>query len=63
MNDPIPAKGLPFMKRNFPDAPVTETEGGHFLQEEVPVEIAAALLRVMDQIQLSNNGDTNGSRD
>jgi haloalkane dehalogenase len=41
------------MKENFPDAPVTETAGGHFLQEEVPVEIAAALLRVMDQIQLS----------
>lgn len=41
------------MKQNFPDAPVTETAGGHFLQEEVPVEIAAALLRIMDQIQLS----------
>jgi haloalkane dehalogenase len=52
MNDPILAKGLPLMKQNFPDAPVTETQGGHFLQEEVPVEIAAALLRVMDQIQL-----------
>jgi len=54
MNDPILAKGLPLMKRNFPDAPVTETEGGHFLQEEVPVEIAAALLRVMDQLRMSN---------
>ena len=41
------------MKQNFPNAPVTETEGGHFLQEEVPVVIAAALLRVMDQIQMS----------
>jgi haloalkane dehalogenase len=61
MNDPILAKGLPFMKQNFPDAPVTETEGGHFLQEEVPVEIAAALLRVMDQIQRSESGDTNGA--
>jgi len=61
MNDPILAKGLPFMKRNFPDAPVTETSGGHFLQEEVPVEIAAALLRVLDQIQLSRIGGTNGN--
>lgn len=61
MNDPILAKALPLMKGNFPDAPVTETEGGHFLQEEVPVEIAAALLRVMDRIQLSKNGDTNGA--
>jgi haloalkane dehalogenase len=61
MNDPILAKALPLMKQNFPDAPVTETEGGHFLQEEVPVEIAAAVLRVIDQIQLSKNGDTNGA--
>jgi len=58
MNDPILAKALPLMKQNFPDSPVTETQGGHFLQEEVPVEIAAALLRVMDQIQLSKDGDT-----
>ncbi len=52
MNDPILAGGLPMMQLNFPDAPVTETEAGHFLQEEVPGEIAAALLRVLDQIQL-----------
>ncbi|MCP3915720.1 MAG: alpha/beta fold hydrolase [bacterium] len=61
MNDPILAKALPLMKQNFPAAPVTETEGGHFLQEEVPAEIAAALLRVMDQIQLAKSGDTNGA--
>ncbi|NCF17807.1 MAG: alpha/beta fold hydrolase [Haliea sp.] len=52
MNDPILAKGLPSMKQNFPIAPVTETEAGHFLQEEVPVEIAAALMRVVDQVQI-----------
>jgi haloalkane dehalogenase len=57
MNDPILAKGLPFMKQNFPAAPVTQTEAGHFLQEEVPVEIAAALMRVMDRVQPSENGD------
>ena len=51
MNDPILAKGLPFMQANFPDAPVTETGAGHFLQEEVPVEIAEALIRVLDQAQ------------
>jgi len=50
MSDPILAKLLPIMKQNFPEAPVTETRGGHFLQEEVPAEIAAALLRVIDQI-------------
>jgi haloalkane dehalogenase len=61
MNDPILAKGLPFMKQKFPDAPVTETVGGHFLQEEVPVEIAASLLRVVGQIQPSGTWDTNGA--
>lgn len=56
MNDPILAKGLPNMKQNFPEAPVTETQAGHFLQEEVPVEISAALQRVIDQIQMSKDG-------
>ena len=51
MNDPILAKGLPMMKLNFPYAPVTETGAGHFLQEEVPDEIASALMRVVDQVQ------------
>jgi haloalkane dehalogenase len=51
--DPILGPGLEPMKANFPNAPVTETAAGHFLQEEVPAEIAAALLRVVDQIQPS----------
>ncbi len=51
MNDPILGGALPRMQQNFPDAPVTETEAGHFLQEEVPEEIAAALLRIIDQVQ------------
>ncbi len=51
MNDPILGPGLSMMKENFPKAPVTETEAGHFLQEEVPEEIAAALLRIVDQVQ------------
>jgi haloalkane dehalogenase len=55
MNDPILAKMLPAMKHNFPGAPVTETDAGHFLQEEVPTQIAAALLRVIDQIRPSIN--------
>ena len=53
MKDPIFGHLLPLMKQYFPAAPVTETEGGHFLQEEVPVEIAAALLRVVVQVQMS----------
>ena len=50
MKDPILAKTLPMMKNNFPNAPVIETSAGHFLQEEVPVEIAEALIRVIDQV-------------
>jgi pimeloyl-ACP methyl ester carboxylesterase len=30
---------------------VTETGAGHFLQEEVPAEIAAAILRVVEAVQ------------
>ena len=56
MNDPILSAGLPIMRQNFPDASVTETQGGHFLQEEVPGEIAAALLRVIDQVQIAADG-------
>jgi haloalkane dehalogenase len=51
MNDPILSRALPRMKQNFPGARVTETQGGHFLQEEVPADIAAALLRVVDEVQ------------
>jgi len=47
MNDPILAKGLPAMRGLFPEAPVTETEAGHFLQEEIPEVIAEALMRVV----------------
>ena len=50
LNDPILGKGLPQMKANFPHAPVTETEAGHFLQEEVPGDIAAAVMRVVAKI-------------
>ena len=51
MNDPILGKGLPAMEENFPNAPVTRTEAGHFLQEEVATEIANALLRIIDQVE------------
>ncbi len=48
MNDPILGRSLPAMIANFPRARVTETPAGHFLQEEVPDVIAAAVLRVLD---------------
>jgi haloalkane dehalogenase len=50
MNDPILASGLPAMQALFPDAPTTKTDAGHFLQEEVPGEIAAAILRLVDRL-------------
>jgi len=50
VNDPILGQSLPIMQANFPDAPVTETQAGHFLQEEVATEIAAAVMRLLDQV-------------
>ena len=32
-----------WIQKLLPDAPVTRTQAGHFLQEEVPDEIAAAI--------------------
>ena len=49
-NDPILGKALPIMQQNFPNARLTKTTAGHFLQEEVPSEIAQALIRVIEKI-------------
>ena len=57
-NDPILGQGLPIMRESFPHAPATETEAGHFLQEEVPGEIAAAIMRVHDQIRSADDPGT-----
>jgi len=43
MRDPILARSLRRHERAFPQAPVTRTQAGHFLQEEVPEELAAAV--------------------
>ncbi|WP_193743266.1 alpha/beta fold hydrolase [Sandarakinorhabdus sp. AAP62] len=51
MRDPILARALPTMKAMYPTAHVTETQAGHFLQEEVPVEIADAITRVVAAVQ------------
>jgi pimeloyl-ACP methyl ester carboxylesterase len=47
MRDPILSRILPVMTEMYPEARVTETQAGHFLQEEVPVEIAEAIERVV----------------
>ena len=41
--DPILGGVRSWMEKCFPGAPVTRTQAGHFLQEEVPGEIAAAI--------------------
>jgi haloalkane dehalogenase len=50
INDPILGKAVPAMLENFPQARVTETPAGHFLQEEVPEVIAEAVLRVLGTV-------------
>ena len=49
-NDPILGRALPMMQQNFPNARLTKTTAGHFLQEEVPNEIAEALIRVIEEV-------------
>ncbi len=47
--DPILGRLLRRVHRSLPQAEVTATDAGHFLQEEVPSEIAEAILRVVHQ--------------
>jgi haloalkane dehalogenase len=45
--DPVLGGVRSWMEKLFPNAPVTRTAAGHFLQEEVPNEIAAAIRDVV----------------
>ena len=47
--DPVLARAVNRLSRMLPQAPVTHTEGGHFLQEEVPDVIAGAVLKVANE--------------
>jgi haloalkane dehalogenase len=47
--DPVLGGVRNHLARMLPHAPVTRTEGGHFVQEEAPVVIAQAILRVTGQ--------------
>ena len=47
LKDPILGRALKNMQGIFPDAPLTETQAGHFLQEEVPQALAEAILAVV----------------
>ncbi|HRE89829.1 MAG TPA: alpha/beta fold hydrolase [Myxococcota bacterium] len=44
--DPVLGRMLSWVEKNLPRAEVTRTQAGHFLQEEVPDQIAAAIERV-----------------
>jgi len=44
--DPVLGRVRGWMQKLFPQAPITPTHAGHFLQEEVPHEIADAVVQV-----------------
>lgn len=48
--DPVLSRALKRTKALLGDPPVTETDAGHFLQEEVPDEIAAAVRDVNNRL-------------
>ena len=48
--DPVLGRVRGWMEKLFPDTPVTRTDAGHFLQEEVPIEIAAAIRDVASRM-------------
>ena len=48
--DPVLGSVLRWIRKILPHAELTETRAGHFLQEEVPAEIAAAVRSVARRI-------------
>ena len=48
LRDPILGRALKKVRNIIPNASYTETQGGHFLQEECPKEIARAIERASD---------------
>jgi len=66
MKDPILGPALPVMQQSLPSAMVTKTDAGHFLQEEVPIEIAAAIMRVVERLDrndVTQTGSSSNSND
>jgi len=46
VRDPVLGRVIGWLEKLLPKARVTRTQAGHFLQEEVPAELAAAIRRV-----------------
>jgi haloalkane dehalogenase len=53
LEDPILGRALGRLRAVWPDAEVIETRAGHFLQEEVPQDVARAILRVAGDVDLA----------
>ena len=51
VHDPVLGRALGRHEALFPDAEVTRVEAGHFLQEEVPDELAAAVRRLVAKVE------------
>ena len=51
--DPILGRVINHLERLRPDAKITRTDAGHFLQEEVPAELADAVLSVASRADWS----------
>ena len=49
--DPVLGGVRTWIEKLLPDAPVTRTKAGHFLQEEVPEQIARAIERVAQRLE------------
>jgi haloalkane dehalogenase len=48
--DPVLGRVRTWVEKNLPQARVTRTAAGHFLQEEVPDEIAQGIMHVTQTI-------------
>ena len=54
--DPVLGRALGRVQSLLPEAELTRTAAGHFLQEEVPTVIAEAILRLVMQVQENEQG-------
>jgi cis-3-alkyl-4-acyloxetan-2-one decarboxylase len=48
--DPVLGRARSWIEKLLPQATVTRTQAGHFIQEEAPLEIAAAIRQVADRL-------------